>query len=147
MKLWQRYGWLFQFVKAPKQNYLHKNELVTRELLWMNSLTKYLISFCIIMCIFVFKLIVLTCKHVMMFTFTIISTKDINMRQMKSQFFNCWYVIFLMKIQNIAWFQYKNFPCCNLSFLRIFYIIMHEGHVFPWSGNSYFLQITRAYIF
>ena len=54
--------------------------------------------------------------------------------------------MFWMKIQNAAWFQYKNFLCCNFSFLNIFYIRARRT-CFSMIRQYLFVQITRAYIF
>ena len=64
---------------------------------------------------------------------------------MKIQNFNCWYVIFWMKIQNSAWFQYKTFPCYEFSFLRISYIDARRT-LFFMLRQYLFFQRTRAYI-
>ena len=140
------YGGWFQFVKVLNCNSLHRNLLTTRRLLWVNLFTKYLTSFCIITCAFSVKLILLTHKHVILFTCTMIFSQDVNMWQMKSQLFIFWNVIFWMKIQNAAWFQYKTFPCCHFYFLDIFYI--HAlSNFFAVLRRYLFVQITRACIF
>ena len=121
-------------MKVLNCNSLRINGVTTREVLWVNLFTQYLTSLCIIVCAFAVKLTVSTHKNVMTFTFTIISPKDVNMWQIKILFFNFWYVIFWMKIQNtalfqyktfpicIAWFKYRTFLCCDLYFIKIFYI-------------------------
>ena len=86
-----------------------------------------------------------THKNVMSFTCTMIVSYHVNTCEMKNQNFNFWNVIFWMKIQNPAWFQYKTFLCCNFSFLNIFYI--HVWRTCFFMIRKYlFLQITRAYI-
>ena len=134
MKIFHSYCWCFQFVKVMKRNALHINGLTTRELLWVNLFTQHLVYLCITTCTFTVILIVSTHKHVMPFTCKMISSKDVYMYQMKNQFFNWWYVIFLTKMQNTAWFQYNNFMCCSFYFLTKFYI--HEWRTFlPLSGD------------
>ena len=122
MKLCHRCGGYFQFVKVLKRKYLHRNVLTTREVFWVNLLTKYLIYFFIITCASAVKNIVSTHKHVILFTCTMNFSRDVNMWKMKSNFFNFWNLIFWMKIQNAAWFQYKTFPCFKSSLIGIFYI-------------------------
>ena len=139
MQLWDRYGGSFQFLKVLNHNSLHRNVIMTREVLWVNLFTKYLVSLCIIMCAFAFTPIVSTHKHVIMFTWTMIFYRDVKMWQIKSQNFNIWNVIFWMKIQNNAWFQPKNF--CVVTFpCSTFCTFMHEGHVLPSSGKIYFCK-------
>ena len=122
--------------KVIKRNFFHRNGLTNIELLWVNLFTKCLTSFFIITCAFAVKSIFLTQKYVISFTCTIIF----------SQFFNLWDVIFWTKVQNTAWFQYKNFLCRKFSFLKILYI--HEWITcFSIIRQYMFVQITRAYIF
>ena len=65
---------------------------------------------------------------------------------MKSQFFNFWNVILWMKIQNAAWFKYKNFPCCNhLLFLNLLYSCMED--MFAILRKYLFMKLKWAYIF
>ena len=112
---------------------LHRNGLTTIEVFWVNFFTKYLTYFCIITCSLAVKLLcqLTTCHVIYLHNYF---SKNVNMRKMKIQFFNFLNVIFWMKIQNAAWFQYKTFSCCNYSFLDIS-ILINEGHVLTWSGD------------
>ena len=122
MEFCHRYGGWFQFVKFLKSKSLHINGLKTREVLWVNLFTKYLTYLSIIMCAFSVKIVVSNHKHVMLFNCKMIFFKGVNICQIKIQNFNCWNVIFWMKIQNSAWFQYKTFLCCNFYLIVILYI-------------------------
>ena len=145
MKLWHRYGGWFLFVTIIKCNYLHLNRLTTREILWLNFLTNYLKPFWITTCAFSVKSFVWIHKYVMSYTWTMILSKYVNMWQMKIQNVNSWNVIFWMKFQNSAWFQYKTFPGYNFSFLTSF-CIHAWGTCFSILRQYVVLQIKRAYI-
>ena len=129
MKLFHMYGWWFQLIKGTKRNTLHKNVLTIIQLLWVKLFTKKLTPLCMIMCAFAVIIFVLNHKHIIPFTCKMIYPKEVNMWKMKIQFFNFWYVIFWTKTQNTAWFQYKTFPCCNIS-LSTFSRLMTKVHVF-----------------
>ena len=121
IKFIHRYGGLFKFIKVLKHNYLHRNGLTSREVLWANCFTNYLKSFCIIKCVFQSNLLC-QLKNISCHLPAYLFSKDINMWKTKSKCFIYWNVIFWMKIQNAAWFQYKTFLFCNFPFLDIFYI-------------------------
>ena len=119
--MFHRYGGWFKFVKVLKRKSLHRNGLTTKATLWANLFNNYLASFWIRMCALTAKLIVSTHKQIISFTCKTIS-RYLNMRKIKIQIFNVWNVILWMKIQNSAWFQYKNFQGWNFSFVKLFYI-------------------------
>ena len=75
-----------------------------------------------------------------------IISKYVNMWQTKIKTFNFWKVLFWMKIQNAAWFHHRTFPCCNFSYLEIFYIRARRTYFFI-LREELFLLITRAYIY
>ena len=85
MNMLHRYSGWFQLVKVLKRNYLHRNVLTTGEVLWGKFHTKYLTYFCIITFSFSVKIIVSTHKHVITFTRTMISPKDVKMWKIKSK--------------------------------------------------------------